>query len=41
MKYLLVIDVQNDLVDGPLGTAEAVAMLPVVQVLHLKSITQH
>ncbi len=28
MKYLLVIDVQNDFVDGALGTAEAVAMLP-------------
>ncbi len=28
MKYLLVIDVQNDFVDGSLGTAEAAAMLP-------------
>ncbi len=28
MRYLLVIDVQNDFVDGALGTAEAQAMLP-------------
>ncbi len=28
MKYLVVVDVQNDFVDGSLGTAEAVAMLP-------------
>ncbi len=28
MRYLIVIDVQNDFVDGSLGTAEAQAMLP-------------
>ena len=28
MKYLIVVDVQNDFVDGVLGTAEARAMLP-------------
>ncbi len=28
MKYLVVIDVQNDFVDGSLGTKEAQAMLP-------------
>ena len=27
-KILLVIDMQNDFIDGALGTAEAVAMLP-------------
>lgn len=27
MKYLIVVDVQNDFVDGVLGTAEARAML--------------
>ncbi len=28
MKYLIVVDVQNDFVDGSLGTAEAQAMIP-------------
>ena len=28
MKYLIVIDMQNDFIDGALGTAEAVAILP-------------
>lgn len=28
MKYLIVVDVQNDFVDGSLGSKEAVAMLP-------------
>ncbi len=28
MKYLILVDVQNDFVDGALGTAEARAMLP-------------
>lgn len=28
MKYLIVVDVQNDFVDGSLGTKEAQAMLP-------------
>ncbi|MCD8120101.1 MAG: cysteine hydrolase [Lachnospiraceae bacterium] len=28
MKYLIIVDVQNDFVDGALGTAEAQAMLP-------------
>lgn len=28
MKYLVIIDVQNDFVSGSLGTAEAVSMLP-------------
>ncbi|MCD7838091.1 MAG: cysteine hydrolase, partial [Clostridiales bacterium] len=28
MKYLILVDVQNDFVDGALGTAEAQAMLP-------------
>ena len=27
-KFLIVVDIQNDFVDGALGTAEAVAMLP-------------
>lgn len=30
MKYLIVIDMQNDFIDGALGTAEAVAVLPSV-----------
>lgn len=31
MKALIVIDMQNDFITGPLGTAEAVAILPSVQ----------
>lgn len=30
MRYLLVIDMQNDFIDGALGTAEAVAIVPLV-----------
>ncbi len=31
MDYLIVVDVQKDFVDGALGTAEAVAMLPALR----------
>ena len=31
MKILIVVDMQNDFVDGALGTAEAVAILPAVR----------
>ena len=31
MKYLIVVDMQNDFIDGALGTAEAVAILPYVK----------
>ena len=31
MKYLIVVDMQKDFVDGALGTAEAVAIVPAVQ----------
>ena len=31
MKYLVVIDMQNDFIDGSLGTKEAVAILPAVE----------
>ena len=31
MKTLVVIDMQNDFIDGPLGTQEAVAIVPRVQ----------
>ena len=31
MKYLIVVDMQNDFIDGTLGTAEAVAILPYVK----------
>ena len=31
MKYLIVVDMQNDFIDGALGTAEAVAILPKVK----------
>ena len=30
MKYLIVVDMQNDFIDGALGTAEAQAVLPAV-----------
>ncbi len=30
MKYLIVVDMQNDFIDGALGTAEAVAIVPAV-----------
>lgn len=30
MKYLIVVDMQNDFIDGALGTAEAQAILPAV-----------
>ena len=30
MKLLIVIDMQNDFIDGALGTKEAVAILPAV-----------
>jgi nicotinamidase-related amidase len=29
-RYLIVVDMQNDFIDGPLGSAEAVAILPKV-----------
>ena len=31
MKYLIVVDMQNDFVDGALGTSEAVAIVPYVK----------
>ena len=31
MKYLIVVDMQNDFIDGALGTPEAVAILPYVK----------
>ena len=31
MKYLIVVDMQNDFIDGALGSAEAVAILPHVK----------
>ena len=31
MKYLIVVDMQNDFIDGTLGTAEAVAIVPKVK----------
>ena len=31
MKYLIVVDMQNDFIDGALGTAEAVTILPYVK----------
>lgn len=31
MKYLIVVDMQNDFIDGALGTKEAVAILPYVK----------
>ena len=31
MKYLVVVDMQNDFIDGALGTAEAVAIVPYVK----------
>ena len=31
MKYLIVVDMQNDFIDGTLGTPEAVAILPYVK----------
>ena len=31
MKALIVIDMQHDFIDGPLGTPEAVAIIPNVQ----------
>lgn len=31
MKALIVIDMQNDFIDGSLGTPEAVAIVPVVK----------
>ena len=31
MKYLIVVDMQNDFIDAALGTAEAVAIIPAVQ----------
>lgn len=31
MKYLIVVDMQNDFIDAALGTAEAVAIVPYVQ----------
>ena len=31
MKYLIVVDMQNDFIDGALGTAEAVSILPYVK----------
>ena len=31
MKYLIVVDMQNDFIDGNLGTAEAVAIVPAVK----------
>ncbi len=33
MKYLIVVDMQNDFIDGSLGSAEAVAILPYVREL--------
>lgn len=33
MKLLIVIDMQNDFVDGALGTKEAVAIVPAVAAL--------
>ncbi len=37
MKYLIVVDMQNDFVDGSLGTPEAVSILPAVR----KKITEY
>ncbi len=31
MKYLIVVDMQNDFIDGALGTPEAVAIVPAVE----------
>ena len=31
MKYLIVVDMQNDFIDGALGTPEAEAILPYVK----------
>ena len=31
MNYLIVVDIQNDFIDGALGTPEAVAILPHVK----------
>ena len=31
MKALIVIDMQHDFIDGPLGTPEALAIIPHVQ----------
>ena len=31
MKYLIVVDMQNDFIDGALGTPEAVAIVPYVE----------
>jgi nicotinamidase-related amidase len=31
MKYLIVVDMQNDFIDGALGTAEAVSIVPYVK----------
>ena len=31
MKFLIVVDMQNDFIDGALGTKEAVAILPAVK----------
>lgn len=33
MKYLIVVDMQNDFIDGALGTAEAAAIVPYVKSL--------
>ncbi len=33
MKYLIVVDMQNDFIDGALGSAEAVAIVPYVETL--------
>ena len=33
MKILVVVDMQNDFIDGALGTAEAVAIVPAVKSL--------
>ncbi len=33
MKYLIVVDMQNDFIDGTLGTAEAVTIVPYVKSL--------
>ena len=31
MKFLIVVDMQNDFIDGALGTKEAVAIVPAVK----------
>ena len=33
MKVLVAVDLQNDFINGALGTAEAAAMLPVLEAL--------